>query len=192
MWKEKTLQTKTKKTLILEQVSIIDVMEYYGIDISGDKIVCPLPSHSDNIASFVIYKETNSFFCFGCNASSNVIDFVMAMDNCSFVEAIDKLMPMRKKNAIKFNKKENFKEKYLFNISCDLRDFLYGLREFSVYEDEIKRVESIFKKLDEKMEQVDSFDEKQFIEIQDKITDYITTRKKELMEKLDGYNEERI
>jgi CHC2 zinc finger len=35
---------------------------------------CPLPNHEDKVPSFVVYPETNSFFCFGCLRGGDVVD----------------------------------------------------------------------------------------------------------------------
>lgn len=35
---------------------------------------CPLPDHSDKTPSFVVYPETDSFFCFGCLRGGDVIE----------------------------------------------------------------------------------------------------------------------
>lgn len=35
---------------------------------------CVLPDHEDRIPSFVVYPETNSFFCFGCLRGGDVVE----------------------------------------------------------------------------------------------------------------------
>ena len=35
---------------------------------------CPLPEHEDKTPSFVVYPETESFFCFGCLRGGDVVD----------------------------------------------------------------------------------------------------------------------
>jgi DNA primase len=35
---------------------------------------CPLPDHEDKVPSFVVYPETNSFFCFGCLRGGDVVE----------------------------------------------------------------------------------------------------------------------
>ena len=191
-WEEKTLSPQVRKELILKQVSILDVLKYYGIDFEGETIPCPLPSHKDGVASFKIYRETNSFYCFGCQANSNVIDLVMAMEGCGFMEAIVKLMPMRREDNNLAEQEANFKDAYTFNMNCDARDFLNSLRKYNVYEDEKKRVAIIFKKMDKKLKVIDKSDEKSLKKMHRKLTEYIDQRRIELMRVLDGYNEERI
>jgi hypothetical protein len=35
---------------------------------------CVLPGHEDRVPSFVVYPETNSFFCFGCLRGGDVVE----------------------------------------------------------------------------------------------------------------------
>src|SRR5690606_4704053 len=41
--------------------------------------------------SFSVYPETQSFHCFGCGASGDVIDFVRRSEGIGFREALDRL-----------------------------------------------------------------------------------------------------
>ena len=50
-----------------------------------------LPFHKDEHPSFAVYPETRSFYCFGCNAGGDVIDFVRRADNLSFRDALERL-----------------------------------------------------------------------------------------------------
>lgn len=53
------------------------------------KYKCPL--HNEKTASFVIYKDTNSFHCFGCGKGGSIIDLVMYLEKIPLAEAIKKL-----------------------------------------------------------------------------------------------------
>lgn len=58
----------------------------------GDKLVGKCPFHEgDDTPSFTIYKSQNRFFCFGCNAGSDSIDYVMRRDGVDFIEAVKTL-----------------------------------------------------------------------------------------------------
>ncbi len=46
------------------------------------------PFHDDRTPSFVIYKEQNTFHCFGCGAHGDSIDFTMRREGLSFGEAV--------------------------------------------------------------------------------------------------------
>lgn len=50
---------------------------------------CPL--HNERTASFVWYRRNNSYYCFGCNEGSDVIDLYMKLHKVSFKEAVKAL-----------------------------------------------------------------------------------------------------
>ncbi len=56
------------------------------------KALCPF--HNEKTASFTVYPDTQSFYCFGCNAGGDVITFVMKQENLDYVEAV-KLLAQR-------------------------------------------------------------------------------------------------
>jgi len=56
------------------------------------KFCCPLPEHNDNTASFVVYKDSNSYYCFGCCEGGDVIDLYMKIYKCDFVTAVTSLI----------------------------------------------------------------------------------------------------
>jgi len=49
---------------------------------------CPFPSHQDKNPSMTIYEDTNSFYCFGCNIGGDIYNFLMEVENISFLEAL--------------------------------------------------------------------------------------------------------
>lgn len=57
------------------------------------------PFHTEKTPSFVVYPETQSFYCFGCGAGGDVITFIKKISNLEYVEAVKLLagrvgMPM--------------------------------------------------------------------------------------------------
>lgn len=49
------------------------------------------PFHSEKTPSFSVNPEKRFFYCFGCGTGGNVINFVMQIENLSFMEAVTKL-----------------------------------------------------------------------------------------------------
>lgn len=61
------------------------------------------PFHSEKTPSFVVYPDTQSFYCFGCGAGGDVITFIKKINNLDYVEAVKFLagragMPMPEEN----------------------------------------------------------------------------------------------
>lgn len=52
--------------------------------------ICPISDH-DTSGSFTIYHDSQRFFCFGCGAKGDAIDFTKAIHNCSTQEALNRL-----------------------------------------------------------------------------------------------------
>lgn len=52
--------------------------------------LCPL--HADKkTPSLVVYPDSQSWHCFGCNRGGDVLDFVMMLENCDFRQAVARL-----------------------------------------------------------------------------------------------------
>ena len=52
------------------------------------------PFHTEITPSFVVYPETQSWYCFGCGAGGDVITFIKKISNLEYVEAV-KLLASR-------------------------------------------------------------------------------------------------
>ena len=75
-------------------MSIIDVAaERVNLSRHGSTMSCCCPFHQEKTPSCVLYEKTNSFYCFGCGTSGDVISFIRGTDNLSYVEAVQQLMP---------------------------------------------------------------------------------------------------
>lgn len=77
---------------IKETLSMAEVAERYGFNPNRSGFIrCPFHA-GDNSASLKIYpRKGGGFFCFGCQASGSVIDFVMRIFDCSFQDAMKRL-----------------------------------------------------------------------------------------------------
>jgi hypothetical protein len=81
-------------------INLLEVIRSYNIDIDPNtkKICCPFPSHNqDRTASFFYYRDTNSFYCFGCKVGgkfAGASEFVSAMEGISVYDAAKRLVSM--------------------------------------------------------------------------------------------------
>lgn len=83
-----------RRSDITEVVSSYVQLRHRGRTHTG---LCPF--HNEKTPSFVVYPETQSFYCFGCGAGGDVITFVRKINNLDYVEAVKMLagragMPM--------------------------------------------------------------------------------------------------
>jgi len=97
-----------------------DVMQHYGhFPENKQQILCPLPSHHEKTASFVLYEETNSFHCYGCKKNGGPIQFVMEMEECSDEEAVKKIL------SLNVGKTEKVKEReYVLDLLLDFSNYI--------------------------------------------------------------------
>ena len=58
----------------------------------GKRATGNCPFHEETTGSFTIYLDQNKFYCFGCSAGTDAIDFVMRRDSCTFIEAVKKML----------------------------------------------------------------------------------------------------
>ena len=75
---------------IKSMVSMPEMMEHYGFSLNRSGF-CKCPFHSEKSASFKAYPGSRGFYCFGCNESGSVIDFVMKFFELPFGDAIKKI-----------------------------------------------------------------------------------------------------
>ncbi len=71
------------------QNEITDVVSsYVNLKRAGRNVKGLCPFHSEKTASFVVYPETQSFYCFGCGAGGDVIGFIRRIENLEYMEAV--------------------------------------------------------------------------------------------------------
>ena len=64
------------------------VSSYVKLKRQGRNLTGLCPFHSEKTPSFVVYPDTQSFFCFGCGAGGDMISFIMRIENLDYVEAV--------------------------------------------------------------------------------------------------------
>ena len=80
------IEELTRRTDIVELVSSYVQLKRKGRLYGG---LCPF--HSEKTPSFYVYPDTESFYCFGCQAAGDAIGFVKKINNISTEEAIKML-----------------------------------------------------------------------------------------------------
>ncbi len=61
---------------------------YIDLKRRGKNLVGLCPFHNEKTPSFTVYPETTSYYCFGCGAGGEVINFIRNIENLDFTEAI--------------------------------------------------------------------------------------------------------
>jgi DNA primase len=78
---------------VKERIRIEEVIRGHGISLSasGERLIGSCPFHEDGAPSFTVYPASQSFYCFGCGATGDVITFVRQIDQCGFSDALQRL-----------------------------------------------------------------------------------------------------
>ncbi len=83
---------------IEELVARNDIVDYIGgyVQLNRRGRTCSglCPFHNEKTASFHVYPENQSFYCFGCGAGGDIITFAKKINNLDYVEAV-KLLAAR-------------------------------------------------------------------------------------------------
>ncbi len=80
------IQEVVRRNDIEEVVGQYVQLRRRGRTLSG---LCPF--HNEKTPSFVVYPDTQSFYCFGCGAAGDVISFVRKYNNLGYVETVKQL-----------------------------------------------------------------------------------------------------
>jgi DNA primase len=73
-------------------ISIVSLFEkYVTLKRTGRDYVCLCPFHSEKTPSCHIYTDEDSFYCFGCGAGGDIINFMRLTENMEYPEAVKEL-----------------------------------------------------------------------------------------------------
>lgn len=68
---------------------IADVIsQYIALKRAGNRLNGLCPFHSEKTASFTVFPDTASYYCFGCGAGGDVITFIMNTEHLSYPDAV--------------------------------------------------------------------------------------------------------
>lgn len=77
------------KTLVLQAVDLVQLIgQSVSLKKRGQSFIGLCPFHQEKTPSFHVHPDRGYFYCFGCKASGNAIDFVMRRDRLEFVDAL--------------------------------------------------------------------------------------------------------
>ena len=88
---------------VKQSVSTRDAAAFYGIEVKRNGMAC-CPFHDDKNPSMKLNEEY--FYCFGCGATGDVIDFTAKLFDLSPKEAAEKLDLLAKKHPDQITRKD--------------------------------------------------------------------------------------
>ncbi|MDR0744490.1 MAG: hypothetical protein LBE97_00845, partial [Holosporales bacterium] len=78
---------RIKEKILLSQIVEMDVR----LVKKGREFVGNCPFHQEKTGSFFVNDEKGTFYCFGCGASGDIIEYVKRKNNITFQQAVEKL-----------------------------------------------------------------------------------------------------
>jgi DNA primase len=77
---------------LIARTDVVDFIDsYVPLKKNGANFKACCPFHDEKSGSFVVSPAKQIYHCFGCGVGGNVISFIMAYDNCNFIEALELL-----------------------------------------------------------------------------------------------------
>lgn len=64
------------------------ISSYIELRRRGRNLVGLCPFHNEKTPSFTVYPETSSYYCFGCGAGGDVVNFIRNIENLDYIEAV--------------------------------------------------------------------------------------------------------
>lgn len=118
--------------LLLAKVDLVDLINTH-IPLrkkSGSNYFARCPFHQEKSASFSVSQPKQFYYCFGCGAHGNAIDFMMQHDHLTFPEAIESLarhagMEVPKSSTEPHQKKDEHLPD-LYALTTTVADYFYG------------------------------------------------------------------
>lgn len=75
---------------IKDRCDIVDLIgSYVTLRRAGSNYNGPCPFHSEKTPSFTVFPDSQSFFCFGCEAGGDAFTFIMRSENLDYPNAIE-------------------------------------------------------------------------------------------------------
>ena len=158
--------TKITRNFIDNLVKSIDIMEFMESEYDSDFIIskhndwantrCPMPDHDDGNPSFGVNTKTNTYNCFGCGSTGDLIKLVQAVEGLNFLEAIHKLSVFAKIDV----ETVDFDVKYLMReVSNTIKKYLEKENDASNYPGGLSEVDFLisFSEKIKKYERMNSY-----------------------------------
>ena len=78
---------------VRDKTDIVQIISEHGIPLkrTGKNYTAPCPFHDEQNPSFSVSPEKQFFYCFGCQASGTVFQFLQKFDGLTFIEAVKTL-----------------------------------------------------------------------------------------------------
>jgi DNA primase len=171
------------KSQLIKAVRILYLCERESISteqiISGNfthRCKCPFSTHKsgkERTQSLYIDSINNNFYCFGCGASNNSIDFYMLLRDIDFSTAITELSEIVSPDLIANEPANSDIRKNNFSILLEISSIFRSLYSNEKYKNE-KWLDDLSRKTDLKIESLEVYDTEGALKVLKQIKSYLS------------------
>lgn len=171
------------KSQLIKAIKILQLCESESIAVeqivSGNfthRCKCPFSTHKsgkERTQSLYIDSINNNFYCFGCGASNNSIDFYMLLKDIDFSTAITELSAIVNPEAVNNEPVNSDIRKNNFSILLEISSIFRSLYLDEKYRNE-KWLDDLSRKTDLKIESLEIYDTEGAQKVLRQIKSYIS------------------
>ena len=121
----------------IEQVLLRNDVEtviggYVSLKRAGSNLKGLCPFHSEKTPSFTVYPQDNSFYCFGCGAGGDVINFIRKRENLDYPDAVEFLADragitiVRDERGSSYSPTPKFDRAKMFRMNADAAKYFHA------------------------------------------------------------------
>lgn len=112
---------------LVQRSDVADVIQgYVQLHRHGRTHTGLCPFHNEKTPSFVVYPDTQSFYCFGCGAGGDVITFIKRIQNIDYVEAVKLLAARAGMSMPEDNDKTGALRRRILSANKDVARFFFS------------------------------------------------------------------
>jgi DNA primase len=101
----------------LRELSIVNIVEERtSILKKGKNYRLNCPFHDDKTPSMILYTDTNTFHCFGCHKSGNVVTFISDFDKITVKDTLIKLRDIYNVDDLSISEKPTYNDPNITNF----------------------------------------------------------------------------
>ncbi len=105
---------------------------YVSLKRAGSNLKGLCPFHSEKTPSFTVYPADNSFYCFGCGAGGDVINFIRKKENLDYPDAVEFLADragitiVRDERGAAYSPVPKFDRGRMFRMNADAAKYFHA------------------------------------------------------------------
>ena len=129
---ENMISRETIEQVLLRNDAETVIGGYVSLKRAGSNLKGLCPFHSEKTPSFTVYPQDNSFYCFGCGAGGDVINFIRKKENLDYPDAVEFLADragitiVRDERGSSYSPTPKFDRARMFRMNADAAKYFHS------------------------------------------------------------------